>query len=115
MREIRWKMEPTTQQQLNNVILNDVIPDTILKRDTRIIDHYKEQMKLYAPCECGSGKKFKFCCKGKPKPETVVSLETPSFTFMKAPESAGAVHVYDSKPEPMFEVQTGNNNDNQSN
>ena len=21
------------------------------------------QIKLYAPCPCGSGKKFKFCCK----------------------------------------------------
>jgi uncharacterized protein YchJ len=23
------------------------------------------QLKLYSPCSCGSGKKFKFCCNGK--------------------------------------------------
>lgn len=23
------------------------------------------QIKLYSPCACGSGKKFKFCCKQK--------------------------------------------------
>lgn len=101
-------MEPISLPNNDNFVL-----DTPPKRDTRAIDHYKEQMALYAPCECGSGKKFKFCCKGVVKPNnTVVSVETPSLTFMKAPESTGAVHVYDSKPEPMFEVQTGNNNDN---
>ncbi len=27
------------------------------------------QIRLYAPCGCGSGKKFKFCCKTKPHAE----------------------------------------------
>lgn len=26
-------------------------------------EHMEAQIKLYAPCACGSGKKFKFCCK----------------------------------------------------
>lgn len=37
----------------------------MVRRDTRVKDHYEQQMKLYRPCTCGSGKKFKFCCKGK--------------------------------------------------
>jgi uncharacterized protein YchJ len=34
-------------------------------RDMRRKNHYDEQTKLYSPCSCGSGKKNKFCCKGK--------------------------------------------------
>ena len=26
-----------------------------------------KQGRMYAPCACGSGKKFKFCCNGKEK------------------------------------------------
>lgn len=36
------------------------------KRDTRTKEHCDQQLKLYAACSCGSGKKFKFCCNGKP-------------------------------------------------
>jgi len=32
-------------------------------RDTSAADHMREQLALYAPCECGSGKKYKWCCK----------------------------------------------------
>jgi hypothetical protein len=35
-------------------------------RDLRAKNHCDEQLKLYAACTCGSGKKFKWCCKGKP-------------------------------------------------
>jgi hypothetical protein len=35
-------------------------------RDTRAKEHCDRQLKLYAPCSCGSGKKFKFCCVNKP-------------------------------------------------
>lgn len=33
-----------------------------IKRDLTEIDHAGRQLKLYAPCTCGSGKKFKWCC-----------------------------------------------------
>ena len=32
-------------------------------RDTTIKERNEAQIKLYSPCGCGSGKKFKFCCK----------------------------------------------------
>jgi hypothetical protein len=35
-------------------------------RDTRAKEHCDRQLKLYAACSCGSGKKFKFCCVNKP-------------------------------------------------
>lgn len=34
-------------------------------RRTKERDHAKQQLKLYSPCSCGSGKNYKFCCKGK--------------------------------------------------
>jgi len=34
-------------------------------RDRRVKEHAENQLKLYSPCSCGSGKKFKFCCNGK--------------------------------------------------
>jgi hypothetical protein len=34
-------------------------------RDSRVKLKSDKQLKLYAPCSCGSGKKFKFCCNGK--------------------------------------------------
>lgn len=34
-------------------------------RDSRIKLKANKQLKLYAPCPCGSGKKNKFCCAGK--------------------------------------------------
>lgn len=37
-----------------------------LKRDLTLKEKNERQIRLYAPCGCGSGKKFKFCCKGKP-------------------------------------------------
>jgi len=36
-------------------------------RDTRAKDRYEHQVKLYSLCSCGSGDKYKFCCKDKPK------------------------------------------------
>ena len=32
-------------------------------RDLTPAEHLEWQSKLYSPCTCGSGKKFKFCCK----------------------------------------------------
>lgn len=34
-------------------------------RDLTLKEKYDKQIRLYAPCACGSGKKFKFCCKTK--------------------------------------------------
>ena len=40
--------------------------NTVLEmRDLREKKHMEEQLKLYALCSCRSGKKYKFCCKGK--------------------------------------------------
>lgn len=34
-----------------------------VKRDLTKREEANMQIKLYAPCGCGSGKKFKFCCR----------------------------------------------------
>jgi hypothetical protein len=33
-----------------------------IRRDLTAIEHAEMQIKLYSPCACGSGEKFKFCC-----------------------------------------------------
>ncbi len=37
-----------------------------VQRDLTPKEQFTRQIDLYAPCGCGSGKKFKFCCKAKP-------------------------------------------------
>lgn len=34
-----------------------------IKRDLTKLEEANKQIELYSPCGCGSGKKFKFCCK----------------------------------------------------
>lgn len=34
-----------------------------VKRDMTAKEATEMQIRLYSPCVCGSGKKFKFCCK----------------------------------------------------
>ena len=34
-----------------------------VKRDLTAREQMEMQIRLYSPCGCGSGKKFKFCCK----------------------------------------------------
>lgn len=36
-----------------------------VKRDLTVHEKNDMQIKLYSPCGCGSGKKFKFCCHRK--------------------------------------------------
>lgn len=36
-----------------------------VKRDLTKREEANMQIRLYAPCGCGSGKKFKFCCRRK--------------------------------------------------
>lgn len=38
-----------------------------VKRDLSKKELCEMQIRLYAPCGCGSGKKFKFCCYQKTK------------------------------------------------
>lgn len=33
-----------------------------IQRDLTTKEIYTKQIKLYSPCGCNSGKKFKFCC-----------------------------------------------------
>lgn len=33
-----------------------------IKRDLTLLEENTRQIKMYSPCGCGSGKKFKFCC-----------------------------------------------------
>lgn len=37
-----------------------------VKRDLSALEEMNMQIRLYAPCGCGSGKKFKFCCHKNP-------------------------------------------------
>jgi hypothetical protein len=37
-------------------------------------EHMTKQIELYSPCACGSGKKFKFCCKKAPESFKPVGL-----------------------------------------
>lgn len=39
--------------------------EPVVTRETRHKNAYLKQTKLYSPCTCGSGKKYKFCCNGK--------------------------------------------------
>lgn len=34
-----------------------------VERDLTQQETFRQQIELYSPCGCGSGKKFKFCCK----------------------------------------------------
>ena len=34
-----------------------------VQRDLTAKEQAEMQIRLYSPCACGSGKKFKFCCK----------------------------------------------------
>jgi uncharacterized protein YchJ len=34
-----------------------------VERELDALEKLEAQIRLYAPCGCGSGKKFKFCCK----------------------------------------------------
>jgi hypothetical protein len=37
-----------------------------VKRDLTAKERADKMIRLYAPCGCGSGKKFKFCCRVLP-------------------------------------------------
>ena len=45
--------------------LRGLVPVT---RDLTAKEKADMQIRLYSPCACGSGKKFKFCCRTKEQP-----------------------------------------------
>jgi len=36
-----------------------------IRRDLTVKKRADKQIRMYAPCGCGSGRKFKFCCRAK--------------------------------------------------
>jgi uncharacterized protein YecA (UPF0149 family) len=50
---------------LEHVALEDLNSGLFVpvKRPLTVKEKADRQIKLYSPCACGSGKKFKFCCK----------------------------------------------------
>lgn len=49
---------------LQTINFNESVPAGFVevKRPLTIRERFKMQINKYAPCGCGSGKKFKFCC-----------------------------------------------------
>lgn len=41
-----------------------------VKRDLTKVEELNQKIKMYSPCGCGSGKKFRFCCHQKPQTVT---------------------------------------------
>jgi hypothetical protein len=70
-----------------------------------LIQHGKNQLKLYEPCGCGSGKKFKFCCKPLEAITTATKPNKPTFEYVSVDTPNTEVHVY----------RAGANDDNQGN
>jgi len=56
-----------------------------VSRDTTTHERFYKQIMLYNPCGCGSGKKFKFCCKGK----TSIYVPDPSKPTTEAGKEVG--------------------------
>lgn len=45
-----------------------------VKRDLTALERLEAQVQLYSPCGYGSGKKFKFCCRGKSVADRVIPV-----------------------------------------
>lgn len=62
-------MDPNTSRLFNvdetEVEKLGLIP---VRRDLTVKERAEMQIQLYAPCGCGSGEKFKFCCFKRPLP-----------------------------------------------
>lgn len=75
------------------ILDEDKIPSEQLKhfvpveRDLTVKERFYAQIQLYAPCGCGSGKKFKFCCYRK-------SEETPNYPFCEIPSPIPNAKTY---------------------
>lgn len=51
---------PEDMEDIGKEDLQHLIP---VRRTLTNVEKAKKQIKLYSPCVCGSGKKFKFCCR----------------------------------------------------
>jgi uncharacterized protein YchJ len=51
---------------LKKLPLEEQVKYTEIKRDLTKLEEFNKQIRMYSPCGCGSGKKFKFCCYKKP-------------------------------------------------
>lgn len=57
-------MNINTGQIIDYRLIGDMIgPIVEVKRPLTVKEKADMQIRLYSPCGCGSGKKFKFCCK----------------------------------------------------
>lgn len=58
--------EIITHSELKELLLKEgavLAPKFVeVKRDLSKYEELDKAIRLYAPCGCGSGKKFKFCC-----------------------------------------------------
>jgi uncharacterized protein YchJ len=51
-----------TVEQLNSFPVEERRFFVPVKRDLTRVEEAKMKIKMYSPCGCGSGLKFKFCC-----------------------------------------------------
>jgi uncharacterized protein YchJ len=52
--------------EVEKLALEEQLKYVQVHRDLTVLEEYNKQIKMYSPCGCGSGKKFKFCCYKKP-------------------------------------------------
>ena len=58
---------PNLEDSGNAVVCQTPTPSPIrfVKRPATLLEKLAEQNMMYAPCRCGSGKKYRFCCYAK--------------------------------------------------
>lgn len=58
---------PNLEDSGNAVVCQTSIPPPIrfVRRPATLLEKLVEQNMMYAPCRCGSGKKYRFCCHAK--------------------------------------------------
>jgi hypothetical protein len=63
--EIVDAVDPKSNKRHQQISAEDAraLGYVIVTRDLRAKEKADMQIRLYSPCACGSGKKFKFCCK----------------------------------------------------
>ncbi len=57
--------ELKTMKEMVELPAEEKVKYVQVNRDLTLKEKLDMQIRLYAPCGCGSGKKFKFCCKEK--------------------------------------------------
>lgn len=64
-----WR-NPKPVYNISPDLVDEAIRETVMQkvlviRNVKRMDNTARQAQMYEPCPCGSGKKFKFCCKEK--------------------------------------------------